>query len=248
MPPGADGAEPAGAAALVGRVAAPGDEVLLLPPGGRVAIGSSGLRPSGGAIVATKSGVVRRTRGGQLWIEGRQKRYIPAEGDCVVGVVVDRMSEHFTVDIAGPFKAVLPMLSFENATKRNRPAIYEGDAVFARVAQAHPDMDPVLTCVDGQGRASNYGHLKGGHTFECSCAWARALLEQPPPAVVAALGAEVPFEMAVGLNGRVWIDAPSAALAVRAAGALRAAEEELGPGGDAGAFVKRALAGGGAGG
>jgi hypothetical protein len=49
--------------------------VLLLPPGGRVAIGSSGLRPSGGAIVATKCGVVRRTRGGQLWIEGRQKRW-----------------------------------------------------------------------------------------------------------------------------------------------------------------------------
>lgn len=141
------------------------------------------------------------------------------------------------------------MLSFEGATKRNRPALYEGDAVYARVVEAHPDTDPVLACVDAQGAASRYGHLKGGHTFECSCAWARALLERPQPAVLGALGAEVPFEAAVGLNGRVWIDAATAAQAVRAAGVLRAAEEELGPGEDAAAFVRRVLArGGGAGG
>lgn len=60
--------------AIVGSVAAPGDSVMLLPhTGGRVAIGAS-LRPEGGAIVASKCGVVRRTRGGQLWVEGRQKR------------------------------------------------------------------------------------------------------------------------------------------------------------------------------
>ena len=122
--------------------------------------------------------------------------------------------QHFTVDIGAPFKAMLPMLSFENATKRNRPAIYEGDVVCARVVTANPDMDPVLSCVDAQGRTAGYGHLKGGLTFECSCAWARALLGKPPPDVVVMLGKEVGFEMAVGLNGRVWVDAPSAALAV----------------------------------
>jgi exosome complex component RRP40 len=148
-----------------------------------------------------------------------------------------------TVDIGGPFKAVLPMLSFEGATKRNRPAVYEGDVVSARVVTSNPDMDPVLSCVDAQGKASGLGHLKGGLTLECSCAWARALLSRPMPAVVAALGKEAAFEMAAGLNGRVWVDAPSAGLAVRVAAALARAEEELGPGDDAAAFVRRALAG-----
>jgi len=138
---------------------------------------------------------------------------------------------------------MLPMLSFENATKRNRPAIYEGDVVCARVVTANPDMDPVLSCVDAQGRTAGYGHLKGGLTFECSCAWARALLGKPPPDVVVMLGKEVAFEMAVGLNGRVWVDAPSAALAVSVVRALRGAEEELRAGDDAAAYVKRALAG-----
>lgn len=69
-------ADDAAAAAIVGRVAAPGDTVLVLPSdgGGRVAISGASLRPEGGAVVASKCGVVRRTRGGQLWIEGRQKR------------------------------------------------------------------------------------------------------------------------------------------------------------------------------
>jgi exosome complex component RRP40 len=158
------------------------------------------------------------------------------------------LPQHFTVDIGGPFKAVLPMLSFEGATKRNRPQIFEGDAVAARVVAAHPDMDPQLSCVDAAGAAAGYGHLKGGMLFEVSCAWARALLARPPPGVLLALGAEVAFELTVGLNGCVWVDAPSPALAVRVAGALAAAEEELRPGDDVGTFVKRALAGGGGGG
>jgi exosome complex RNA-binding protein Rrp4 len=351
------------------QIVAPGDVVMVLPDGGRVAIGAGGLRPAGGAIVASKAGVVRRSRGGQLWVEGRQKRcaggggrgprgegmsrsprsarrarlasaagaagwrgarefqaasaslcaarpppppppppasrpqpprYIPSEGDCVVGVIVDRMGEvgrgghgraarglghegslvrcslyqpqtrltprlpshtlsppaplhpnhpqHFTVDIGGPFKAVLPMLSFEGATKRNRPQIFEGDVVAARVVAAHPDMDPQLSCVDATGAAAGYGHLKGGLVFEVSCAWARALLGRPPPPVLLALGAEAPFELSVGLNGRVWVDAPGAAVAARVAGALAAAERELRPGDDAGAFARRALAGAGGGG
>jgi hypothetical protein len=76
------------AAALVGTVAAPGDAVLRLPqaaggPAPVVRISSVGLRPEGGAVVAAKCGVVRRTRGGQLWLEGRQKRYA-----CVVWMLL----------------------------------------------------------------------------------------------------------------------------------------------------------------
>ena len=153
------------------------------------------------------------------------------------------------MDVGGPFKAVLPLLSFEGATKRNRPAVYEGDAVSARVVVANPDMDPVLSCVDASGRAAGFGHLKGGLLFECSSAWARALLARPPPGVLAALEAERgAFELCVGLNGRVWASAASAAAAAGVARCLRAAEEQLRPGDDAGAFVRACLAGGGGGG
>ena len=41
--------------------------------------------------------------------------------DSVIGVVTDKHSENFDVDIGGPFRALLPVLAFEGATRRNRP-------------------------------------------------------------------------------------------------------------------------------
>ena len=48
-------------------------------------------------------------------------RYIPAVEESVIGIVTERHSENFVVDICGPFAATLPVLSFEGATRRNRP-------------------------------------------------------------------------------------------------------------------------------
>jgi exosome complex component RRP40 len=62
------------------------------------------------------------------------------------------LSQNFIVDINGPFSALLPQLSFEGATKRNRPNLKPGDVVYARVAAASRDMEPVLTCVDAAGK------------------------------------------------------------------------------------------------
>ena len=48
-------------------------------------------------------------------------RYIPQVGDCVLGVITDKHSENFGVDINAPFVASLPVLAFEGATRRSRP-------------------------------------------------------------------------------------------------------------------------------
>eukprot|EP00775_Hariotina_reticulata_P007743 gene7743-7942_t len=66
-------------------VVAPGDAVQALPEAGKIRIGP-GLRAHDGFITAQKCGIVRQTKAGKLWLEGRQKRYIPAEEDFVVGV------------------------------------------------------------------------------------------------------------------------------------------------------------------
>lgn len=94
--------------------------VLQLPETGVVRIGA-GLQQEGDRITAVKAGFLRQARGGKLWVEGRQRRYIPAAGDSVVGVIREKHSENFDVDVNGPFKALLPVLAFEGATRRNRP-------------------------------------------------------------------------------------------------------------------------------
>ena len=40
----------------------------------------------------------------------------------------------------------------------------------------------------------------------------RRLLSRPPPAALLELGANLRFEIAVGMNGRVWLDAPTHAV------------------------------------
>ena len=49
----------------------------------------------------------------------------------------------------------------------------------------------------------------------------RALVAQPPPPVLGLLGAELKFEMAVGANGRVWINSASIRVTVLVANALQ---------------------------
>jgi exosome complex RNA-binding protein Rrp4 len=86
-----------------------------LPKEGEIRI-SPGLQVTGDHVTSSKPGVVRQTKNGTLWVDGRQKRYsicvnllamqsvhltcplllvryIPAVDDRVIGVIVERHSE-----------------------------------------------------------------------------------------------------------------------------------------------------------
>ncbi|KAI7838848.1 hypothetical protein COHA_007462 [Chlorella ohadii] len=207
----------------LGKGVCPGDVLMALPETGVVRIGG-GVQQDGEQLVATKAGLLQQARNGKLWVEARQKRYIPSPEDVVVGRIIDKHSENYGVDIGAPFRALLPVLAFEGATKRNRPQLQVGDLVYARVESAHRDLEPVLSCMDAAGKASGFAHLKGGMVFEVSTTHARSLLSRPPAAVLSALGRSLQFEMAVGQNGRVWVDAPSAATVVLVANTVQSSE------------------------
>jgi len=233
----------ANVSSAVGKVVAPGDAVLALPEEGAVRIGP-GLRATDTHIVAQKCGVVRQTRKQQLWLEGRQKRYIPAEEEVVVGVITDR-HEDFRVDINAPFPALLPWNSFEGVTRKNRPPIFPGDVVYARVVSAYRDAEPVLSCVDSQGRTAGFGHLKAregktGTLFNVSSSYARALLQTSPPhPLLVALGRTLRYEVVVGLNGRVWVEGDNCKDVVRVMLVLQ--EGEFVSEGEAKGWVDRRL-------
>ena len=118
------------------------------------------------------------------------------------------------------------MLSFEGATRRNRPNIKSGDVVYARVVAASRDLEPQLSCVDAAGRAAGFGHLKEGMLVSVSSAYARQLLAGPPAQapVLGALGSSLAFELAVGVNGRVWVAASSVRATVLVANAITTCE------------------------
>jgi exosome complex component RRP40 len=109
--------------------------------------------------------------------------------------------------------ASLPQLSFEGATKKTRPQLVQGSIVYARVTLANKHMDPELECVSSStGKSDGLGPLTGGMLFNISLGMARRLLmtksaEQGKVVVLDELGAAgVAFEIAVGRNGKVWVD------------------------------------------
>ncbi|KAK9793711.1 hypothetical protein WJX73_004354 [Symbiochloris irregularis] len=150
------------APARVGQAVGPGDILLELPATGQVRVGA-GIQPSGegDTLVASRAGVLKQTKAGKVWIEGRLKRYIPAVDDAVVGIIRERYGESWTVDIHGPFNATLPALAFEGVTRRNRPRLEAGDVVYAKVTNAPRDGDTELTCVLATGKSGGFGALTG---------------------------------------------------------------------------------------
>lgn len=164
---------------------------------------------------------------GRLWVENEQRRYVPAVGDHVIGVVADKHAEEYRLNVGGPFPATLPVLAFDGATKRNRPHLEVGALVYARVAVANKDMDPEVTCAAPPGvgakdwvtKESVYGELAGGQTFACPQALCARLGSDDCP-VLEALGRLVAFEIAIGHNGRVWLSSASPGAVVLAQAAI----------------------------
>ncbi|EJU03124.1 hypothetical protein DACRYDRAFT_21427 [Dacryopinax primogenitus] len=166
------------------------------------------LHTPGNPVTAHRPGVLHSKKQ-QHWVETESRRYIPAPQESVIGVIVHRSAEAYRVDLGSAHLATLDALAFEGATKRNRPALKVGNLVYARVSLANRDMDPELECFDATTRkADGFGELKDGFMVECSLGTCRKLLDSTH-FLLPALAQKFPFEVAVGVNGRVWVRAGS---------------------------------------
>ncbi|THD27776.1 Exosome complex exonuclease RRP40 [Fasciola hepatica] len=144
-------------------------------------------------------------------------------GDRVVGVVTRKAGEYYMVDIGCSSSASLGYLSFEGASKKNRPDLNIGDVVYAMVTQADRDLEVELSCVDESGRASgmgilgrhepgtvgNAGGMAGGVMLHCTPELVRRLGNPEQFPLLNLLAKSFPFEVCLGANGRIWLTARS---------------------------------------
>lgn len=176
-------------------------------------------------------------------------------GDRVIGVIEDQKAsaDYFRVNIFGSHSALLNVLSFEGATKRNRPQLEPGSLIYCRIVKGFGAgrMDPEVSCKVGGGNGTNsgkssyneeddddggaarkdwmtnegtYGPLTGGTSFRISLGLARELL-LPNNAVLAALDKSgIPFEIAVGVNGMVWVNSPEPEITIMILNAIKNSE------------------------
>lgn len=242
----------------------PGDGIAhSLPTHGIVQLGSgvdirSSLQKDRSTICATEVGVLR-TKGSEA--NGREgetscstgtrssynvtslhkKCYThPSARDAVIGCIVKTGAEYYEVDIRATTTALLPVLGFDNATKRNRPMLKVGDVVYGKIIEvdgiggggyaverlmmdccngAHRDgfgplyVSPVSSSMGGTswtGSTNNSAML-----FKVTPAYARFLLSSggEPESTLAILGSRIPFEIVIGVNGLFWISSQSSASA-----------------------------------
>lgn len=182
---------------------------------GGTRIGVGLLQQRDGDLTVSKCGVLRRDdkrRGVDVRVQNYQRPYIPQINDLVIGTVIEKHFEQYRVDIGTKLPTTLPTIAFEGATKRNRPNIKVGAVVYCRVATANKHMDTGLVCTSPHFKKewvtgeSLFGELPDGYVFDVSLRLAHALLD-PDCVVLASVGAFIPFEIAVGSNGRVWLNA-----------------------------------------
>lgn len=182
------------------EVVLPGD---IIDVEGDVDLGP-GLRRGRRGCVVTQPGVHRFRAPRTHWVDAHTRRYVPVRGQCVLGTVIQRAGDLYRVDIGAHEPAMLSFLSFEGATKKNRPNVNVGDLVFARLLVANKDMEPELVCVNSKGKAEGLGVLSpGGLEFKIPLHVCRKLLS-PACGLLVTLSTELRFELAVGMNGRAW--------------------------------------------
>ncbi|XP_026387192.1 putative exosome complex component rrp40 [Papaver somniferum] len=210
---------------MVDKIVVPGDVVLDLSKLSNQTIKlGDGLRQDCDSITVMKSGKLRFSKPNKYWVESSQKRYVPCVDDTVLGIVLDSKADNFLVDIKGPAVAFLPVLAFEGGTRRNIPKFEPGSLIYVRVVKANMGMNPELSCTDVNGKAAEFGALKDGYMFETSTGLSRILLSTPTCPVLEALGKKLSFEIAVGLNGRVWVNAEAPSTVILVANAIMKSE------------------------
>lgn len=96
-------------------------------------------------------------------------------------------------------------MAFEGSSKRNRPDVEVGDIVYAKLAVASKDTESELVCMDSFGKKGKLGVLNpNAMFFNCSLNLIRKILRPDCP-LLHLLSEELKYEIAVGLNGKIWI-------------------------------------------
>ncbi|EME38974.1 hypothetical protein DOTSEDRAFT_39165 [Dothistroma septosporum NZE10] len=188
-------------------------------------------------ILTTTSGTLQiDPKKSALWLEHPNGRYVPSSGDLIIAQIHHTGSDVYFCSLTPHTPhALLGQLSFEGANKKSRPQLKAGDLVYARVTSTSRWEDTEIECVSSAtGKADGMGPLSGGMCFWVSCGFARRLMmgtgkegrSKGGVVVLEEVGEKVRFEVAVGRNGRVWVDSGSVRETVMIGRLLRQADEE----------------------
>lgn len=215
--------------ANIGDFVYPGNLITEIKTSRNVAILGPGLRRDDkpNTIAVTRVGRLAFKSPNFYWVESKQKRYVPKVSDLVVGIIVKKTGDVFKVDIGCSEHASLSAFAFEGATKKQKPDLQMGDTIYARLLSAHREMEPELVCVDKYFKAGILGPLSSdGFLINIQPCQAYNLLDINNP-LLRNMGKQFPYEMAIGMNGKVWIKAKRPEYVLKIIKAINLADQQV---------------------
>ncbi|KAH3898669.1 probable Exosome complex component RRP40 [Saccharomycodes ludwigii] len=186
----------------------PTSQIKVTGPGIYVFPNENDVKPINAGIE-----IVQKSPKTSVYIEYNSKRYIPAVGDFVIGTIVAAYADHYNVSLNNFSNVVsLSYMAFPNASKKNRPNLKTGDLVYARVCQSDRDLEAEIECMNSTtGVNDGFGLLDENNSMiiDVSLGFARELLFNNSYPLLPLLSKFTEFEVAIGVNGKIWIKTPS---------------------------------------
>ncbi|KAI5956118.1 hypothetical protein CANMA_004565 [Candida margitis] len=196
----------------------PGDNLPIDPPSSTKTKVGPGIYkdPKSQNLIPSTSGILHITKNQQqnsqlVYIESNTKRYLPHNNDFVIGTVTGSIGDYYKVSLQDYSSSVLlSFMAFPNASRKNRPNLRNGQVVYARIVNDDNDstFETELECFDASNNreSGGFGVLDdSGYVFDVSMNFARELLYNSKSPVLELLATRVQFEVAVGINGRIWL-------------------------------------------
>ena len=129
-------------------------------------------------------------------------RYVPIEGDFVIGVVQDAMSSSWLVDINAPYPALLHVneVPWKVEFGETEKYLNHGDSIMAKVLSVDVEKKLQVTLKD-----RNLYKIKGGHIIYVEPSKVPRIIGKKG-SMISLLKKYTRCRIFVGQNGRIWID------------------------------------------
>ena len=168
-------------------------------------IDEDGTHKEHGKIYASVVGIVY-VNGRKIRVIALKGKYVPKQGDTVIGIIKDERFNGWKVDINSPYGAELNQ---KNIYVRRYESLNVGDLVYARIARVTEIFETSLYA------KRPYGRLNNGTLIEIHAARVPRLIGRKG-SMIKLIKEKTGSTITVGQNGLVWIRGGKQGLAAQA--------------------------------
>jgi len=186
------------------RIVVPG-EVIVEDPAHYTIKGTGTIVRPDGKTVATRISLVS-AKGREINVVPLVGKYIPKQGDSVIGIVVDYALTYWLLEINYVWKGRLDASEYLKRPldpSKELPTDYlkVGDVVYTKVMYVERGLAPILSCRD-----SGYGKLEKGRLISINPAKVPRLIGAKG-SMLETIKRITKAEVKVGTNGIIWVRA-----------------------------------------